>query len=241
MTKLSLSTKTSTNAANQDYEKLMDPAAPVPSAPVHAARLNGLLKTLANAEGAVAESIKARKLLIESLEKLLTTNKAALEAEEAEVAELTRRKEAIDNKKRDVEDSIMRGFTASPVSGTPNQEDSTTPTEPVPEPERPEVEALTPPAFEAFSPHSPSMHEEVPQFTAPQPAAESDLLASLKGPESYSNDTERNISAYGNDREYSNGGGSIKKRKLDGDEFEAMGGDAMDDLDPDVAALLRAD
>ena len=53
ITKLVLSTRTSVNAANQDYDKLTDPAAVTPSAPVHAARLNGLLKTLANAEGAV--------------------------------------------------------------------------------------------------------------------------------------------------------------------------------------------
>lgn len=53
LSKLVLSTRTSINAANQDYDKLTDPNATTPSAPVHAARLNGLLKTLANAEGAV--------------------------------------------------------------------------------------------------------------------------------------------------------------------------------------------
>lgn len=53
LSKLVLSTRTSVNAANQDYDKLTDPNATTPSAPVHAARLNGLLKTLANAEGAV--------------------------------------------------------------------------------------------------------------------------------------------------------------------------------------------
>ena len=53
LSKLILSTKTSVNAANQDYGKLTDPNVVTPSAPVHAARLNGLLKTLANAEGAV--------------------------------------------------------------------------------------------------------------------------------------------------------------------------------------------
>ena len=53
LSKLVLSTRTSVNAANLDYDKLSDPNATIPSAPVHAARLNGLLKTLANAEGAV--------------------------------------------------------------------------------------------------------------------------------------------------------------------------------------------
>jgi regulator of Ty1 transposition protein 103 len=82
ISKYVLSTKTSVNAANQDYDKLTNPIVAPPSAPVHAACLNGLLKTLANAEGAVAESIRARKL-IEGLEKLLSTNRAALTDEEA--------------------------------------------------------------------------------------------------------------------------------------------------------------
>lgn len=233
MTKLALSTKTSTKAASHDFEKLTYPNAAIPSAPVHAARLNGLLKSLANAEGAVAESIKARKVLIEGLERLLATNKIALEAEEHQFAELAERRETIDNKKHEVEDSIMRGFsTTSPAVGTPTNtfDSSTTPTDPVPEPERPDMEALTPPAFEAISPQSPLSYEDRSQVLLPTqvPAAGSDLLASLAG-------------SYGTNRVTSNGSNSAKKRKLDTDEFGDFGGDAMDDLDPDVAAMLRGD
>ncbi len=120
---------------------------------MHAARLNGLLKTLANAEGAVAESIKARKLLIEGLEKILDTNRASLAAEEAQVAELSSRRIEIDNKKRDVEENIMRGFASNSnpgtpvgaVEGSPGAQHS--PVTPAPEPDRPEVEALTPPGY----------------------------------------------------------------------------------------------
>jgi regulator of Ty1 transposition protein 103 len=53
--KLSIPLKATVSAANQEYEKHTDPATAPPSAPVYAARLNGLLKTLANAESAVAE------------------------------------------------------------------------------------------------------------------------------------------------------------------------------------------
>jgi regulator of Ty1 transposition protein 103 len=244
LSKLVLSTKTSLNAASQDYDKLTDPNATIPSAPVHAARLNGLLKTLANAEGAVAESIKARTLLIEGLEKILETNRDALKAEEKQLIELTSRKTEIDNKKKDVEDSIMRGFAsnsspstpAGPADGSPGQQQS--PVTPGAEPDRPEVEALTPPGY----PQPPST-EPVPEFDlspsngnnnrashverAPftrAPSAGSDLLSSL------STSYVRPPSV--------TGAGSAKKRKLN-DEFPDLGGD--DGLDADVAEMLRRD
>ena len=243
LSKLVLSTKTSLNAASQDYDKLTDPNATVPSAPVHAARLNGLLKTLANAEGAVAESIKARSLLIEGLEKILETNRDALKAEEKQLSELTTRKTEIDNKKKDVEDSIMRGFAsnsnpstpAGPVDGSPGQQHS--PVTPGAEPDRPEVEALTPPGYP-----QPPATEPVPEFDlspsngnngashierSPVPRAPSaglDLLSSL------STSYVRPPSA--------TGAGSAKKRKLN-DEFPDLGGD--DGLDADVAEMLRRD
>lgn len=247
------------NAANQDYDKLTDPNIPPPSAPVHAARLNGLLKTLANAEGAVAESIKARKLLIEGLEKILNTNRAALVDEEAKLAEISNRRVAIDAKKRDVEDGIMRGFAPASDPHTPDGDPpaSGSPSMPAPEPDRPEVEALTPPAqdsressFEpSFEPENAIPVEEnstitpVPGVDAildqlrstdgaysptPPAAAGSDLMASLSGPYSSTNGSST---------------GSLKKRKLNDavDDFPDLGGDAMDGIDDDVAAMLRAD
>ncbi|KAE9368073.1 DUF618-domain-containing protein [Stipitochalara longipes BDJ] len=244
LSKLVLSTKTSLNAANQDYDKLTDPNATIPSAPVHAARLNGLLKTLANAEGAVAESIKARGLLIEGLVKILETNRDALKAEEKQLSDLTSRKTEIDNKKKEVEDSIMRGFAsnsnpstpAGPADGSPGQHHS--PVTPGAEPDRPEVEALTPPGY----PQAP-VTEPVPEFDLTTangnnnvtshaqpspiprvPSAGSDLLSSL------STSYVRPPSAPG--------AGSAKKRKLN-DEFPDLGGD--DGLDADVAEMLRRD
>lgn len=252
ISKLVLSTRTSINGANQDYDKLTDPLAAAPSPPVHAARLNGLLKTLANAEGAVAESIKARRALIEGLEKILSANRTALAADESQFAELTRRKEEIDAKKRDVEDSIMRGFSTS-NPGTPAGAGNgspavvQSPTTPAPEPDRPEVEALTPPSFDALSPsgspRDPSMAnaEAVVQQddsfyndTQPAPALPpaptpvipgADLLSSLSA-------------AYA--RPLPSNGDSVKKRKLNhGDDFPDLGGDAMDGLDDEVAEMLR--
>jgi regulator of Ty1 transposition protein 103 len=243
LSKLVLSTKTSLNAASQDYDKLTDPNTTVPSAPVHAARLNGLLKTLANAEGAVAESIKARSLLIEGLEKILETNRDGLKAEEKQLRDLTNRKTEIDNKKKDVEDSIMRGFAsnsnpstpAGPAESSPGQQHS--PVTPGAEPDRPEVEALTPPGypqppatgpvpeFDLSSSNGNNGASHIEQSPIPRaPSAGSDLLSSL------STSYVRPPSA--------TGAGSAKKRKLN-DDFPDLGGD--DGLDADVAEMLRRD
>lgn len=134
----------------------------------------------------------------------------------------------IDNKKRDVEESIMRGFATNSnpstpvVDGSPGQQNSPLTPGAAPELDRPEVEALTPPGY----PQPPAV-EPVPEFdlsastTVVQPAG-SDLLSSLSHPY--------------------HGGGSAKKRKLStGNEFPDLGGDAMDGLDEDVAEMLRRD
>jgi regulator of Ty1 transposition protein 103 len=246
---LGLSTRTSTNAADQDYDKITDPKAVTPSAPVHAARLNGLLKTLANAEGAVKESMKTRHELIQGLEQLLKSQMDRLTAEENELARMSSRRTEIDAKKKEVEDTIMRGFASNSnpstpaADGTPAQSHS--PTTPGQEPDRPEIEALTPPTQSPITPNrdpepQPSfasggiaVHTTQspvqPQSISPPPAAAagSDLLASLSS---------------GSYNQASNGNGnSAKKRKLNNavDDFPDLGGDAMDDIDDDVAAMLR--
>lgn len=243
ITKLVLSTKTSLNAANLDYDKLTDPSVKAPTPPVHAARLNGLLNKLANAEGAVAEVIKARKVLIESLEKILSANQTALAADEVQLAKLSSRRTEIDNKKKDVEDSIMRGFASNSNPSTPagpigspgvNQ----TPVPDTLEVSRPEVEALTPPVRAQPTPHNaaPELDLDAPNGNGtshPQPPpAGSDLLSSLSS----------NSYSYGRPASAASGS-SAKRRKLNsGDDFPDLGGeDAMEDLDPDVAAMLRQD
>jgi regulator of Ty1 transposition protein 103 len=253
ITKLVLSTKTSVNAANQDYEKLTDVSAVTPSPPVHAARLNGLLKTLANAEGAVAESIKARKILISALEKILDSNRTSLSGEEHLLSQLSTRRVEIDSKKREVEESIMRGFASSgSPSGSITASDGSpaagqTPGTPPSELDRPEVEALTPPGYTQPPAAEPvpgldigtsngGSKDSVPAQTPSQspPAAGSDLLSSLATSSTYGAYARPASSASGN---------SAKKRKLNnGDEFPDFGGeDAMDGLDADVAEMLRQD
>ncbi|KAL6716824.1 hypothetical protein ACLMJK_004736 [Lecanora helva] len=160
VTKAAASTTSAVPTAESEYEKLTDPSKPTPTPPVHAARLSALVKNLANAEGAVAESIKARRNLIEGLEKLMKNNTTALAAEEAQKESLTSRKNAMETKKREVEDGIMRGLSAdstpaaqgSPLAGSktaasPSENSAAL------EPERPHVEELTPPPPEPLTPN----------------------------------------------------------------------------------------
>lgn len=230
LSKNATSTKTSITTANQDYEKNMDPSAPVPSAPVHAARLNGLLKTLAIAEGAVAESIKARKLLIEGLEKLLDTNRAALLEEESQNAIITERRTEIDNKKKEVEDSIMRGFSnpTTPIAeASPgNVGAQQSPTTPGHEPDRPKVEAITPPPGDPDSAPlgygiNSSVYNNGVIPTATTFPPDLSFLQNL-------------TAGYGNGDTTARPG-SAKKRKLEND-FPDLGGD---DLDADVTEMLK--
>ena len=258
VSKAAVSVSSGVPTANIEYEKLMDPNATTPTPPVHAARLSSLLKSLASAEGAVSESIKARHSLIGGLEKLLEVNRAALASEESQLYELTSRKTTVEAKKRDVEDSIMRGLSAenSPaLHGNSDFEpqlngkhDSASA-----EPERPYVEELTPPPVESLTPvGSPRLaeeaaiatttgadvvHERHPDHTEPAPAIQPplypaaglDLLSSLSMPA---------VRPYAGSQI---NGGTLKKRKIEPDFVEFAGGDAMEDLDEDVAELLRAE
>lgn len=240
VSKLNLPTKTAISTANQDFEKLTDPTTPVPSAPVYAARLNGLLKSLASAEGAVAECVKARKDLIGELEKLLSTNQEALASDEKQYIELTTRKAETEGKRREVELAIMRGLPTHEALQSPGNGASASP-----EPERPEVEALTPPPVEAFTPPAmealtpPPAEDEPPspqhaeadgagsassQSFQPPPASGIEMLSALA-----SQYQSMPVSA----------NGSNKRRRLDGDDFPDLGGD--DGIDAEVAEMLRKD
>ncbi|KAF1816379.1 DUF618-domain-containing protein, partial [Eremomyces bilateralis CBS 781.70] len=146
LTKADSSAKPALTNSEAEFEKLTDPSALVPTPPVHAARLSSLLKTLATAEGAVSASIKARKALVEGLEKIVEANNAALASEEVRKFELQGRKEQIEAKKREVEDSIMRGLNAE----NPTDLDALAPG--VDEPRRPKYESITPPPVESLTP-----------------------------------------------------------------------------------------
>jgi regulator of Ty1 transposition protein 103 len=156
-------TKTETSArgvvatANTEHAKLTDPNTPLPSPPVHAAKLASLMKTLASAHSAVESSIKARTELIAGLEQLLEKNRTSLATDQATATELSSRLTTTENRKREVEDGIMRGLSnpttpsnqppgvgSGPSSNGANDNELTAPdyeefTPP------PEIESFTPP------------------------------------------------------------------------------------------------
>ena len=250
LSKASAVTASAVSTANTEYDKLTDPSKSVPTPPVYAARLSALLKNLSSAESAVSDTLKARRALIDGLEKIIETNKASIASEESQHATFLTRKDIIEAKKREVEDGIMRGLSAessltnpqgSPASDPKvNGRSNAAPGTPT-DPDRPDVEELTPPPDARTPTRSPvppnredyqlsdsqSSMTPVPQSNALPPQAGADLLSSLNIPPI---------------RQYSGspGGGLPKRRRLD-DEAAVFGsgGDAMADLDDDVAELLR--
>jgi regulator of Ty1 transposition protein 103 len=227
--KLILPTKTAVSSANQDYDKLTDSSVPVPSAPVYAARLNGLLKTLATAEGAVAQSVKARKELITELEKLLHTHREALSSEESQLTQLSIRKTETDDKKREVEHAIMRGLGPSETSGSPIEGASRSPP---PEPARPEVEALTPPPMVDEPSISPISN---PTIDSPRDNPD----ASFEPPAASGIEMLSSLASQYQSLPIGTNGSNKRRRVDDRDDFPDMGGD--DGIDADVAEMLRKD
>lgn len=225
-----------------------------------------MVKKLAVAEGAVAESIKARQALVAGLEKLLETNKTKLAQEEIQVATLNSRKNAVETRKREIEDGILRGSTpeemyrtsAAPLPGlTPDPASSTT---------RPNVEELTPPPMESFTPVGSPQHVPDDVFPAPvanpvEPVAAApatpthptavgptattigplnplgaDLLQALTTPHPRSDSVELNGGL-------TTGGASNKKRKMSRstaeDEYAAFAGDGdMAGIDDKIGDLI---
>ncbi|KAF2104589.1 DUF618-domain-containing protein [Rhizodiscina lignyota] len=265
LTKAEITQTPAITNANSEYEKLINSTNPVPTPPVHAARLSGLLKSLSNAEGAVAESIKTRQALIEGLEGLIKTNQEALAKDEAQKAELTKRKIQIETKKREVEDAIMRGLSSEP------QQDL------APEPPRPEVEGLTPPPVESLTPtgtpppmpayvsttgadvieEQPPTHEETfPPTDAPLPqdprlfarSASSGAVAAAEAANaavpvlSYTRSAEA-MNGNGNGVHVEDPRRAVKRRKTSGteeDDFARfLGEEGTDGIDEDVAEMLK--
>lgn len=229
MAKLGVSLKTAVSSANQEYEKQTDAAMEVPSAPVYAARLNGLLKTLASAENAVAERVKARATLVTGLEKLLEANRKELEKDQASRSELAGRKGEIEEKKQQVELAIMRALGPAEGNGSSGEAGSGSPGQ---EPDRPAMEALTPPAMEALTPPAMEAFTPPPAFEdhtvpAEDPPTSNTLNSGADAQTSASTQQSVPISA----------NGSNKRRRVDDGDFPDLGGD--DGIDEDVAAMLK--
>lgn len=232
--------KSAVLAANSDYEKLTDPATLPPAPAVYAARLNGLLKNLATAEGVVTEIIKHRRELIGALEKILATNREELVQEERELASLTSRTTSIERKKQEVEVAIIGGLPSNNNERSHGDRPSGSPG---PEPDRPQVEALTPPHVQDHDdfydnspvPHNDQVHATVGVPSSPL-AVPPATFPSAPGIEMLSNLASQYQAVPVN--------GTFKKRKLEAvvsasDDFPDLGKD--DGIDADVAEMLRKD
>ena len=259
VSKLALSVSSTMTTANVEYDKLMNPNLAIPNPPVHAARLTTLLKSLANAEGAVSESIKAREALVAGLEQLLATNRATLDNEKGQHFELQSRKTSSELKKREIEDSIMRGSSA-PKGEASHSNGGHQELELDDDVERPQIEELTPPPQESLTPiGSPLGPEDAfattttgadriqefsPNHDEPPPAAQFQPTNSAAQPNAPPSFAMPGLRKPSHGSSYAmNGGGysSAKKRKLEGDFEGFAGGDVLEDLDADVAELLRAE
>ncbi|KIW04554.1 hypothetical protein, variant [Verruconis gallopava] len=145
LTKAEALSRPASEGAQAEWEKFnADSSYATATLPGKAGKLGGLLKILANAEGAVAETLKARKSLVEGLEKLLAKNKADLALEEQQLRDINSRKVDAESKKQEVEASILQGLvplTNNGTSGSPDQD-----------PPRPDAEPLTPPPVESITP-----------------------------------------------------------------------------------------
>lgn len=228
--KLSIPLKTTISSANQEYEKQVDPTIPVPSAPVYAARLNGLLKTLASAESAVAECVKARETLISGLEKMLDSHRAALESEKNTADELANRKREIEEKKQQVEVAIMRALGPAEGNGSHVEGESGSPPT---ELDRPEIEALTPPAMDDDFEDTVPQHAEESTDVKPSedvPAAEPSPTAVTATASS---------SGFTHALPISTNGSNKRRRVDDGGDFPDLGND--DGIDAEVAEMLKED
>ncbi|GLA57171.1 regulation of nuclear pre-mRNA domain containing protein 1B [Aspergillus tubingensis] len=239
VSKATVASTASATAANAEYDKMHDPNTPLPTPPVHAARLSQLLKALANAESSVSEVIKSRTALIEGLEKLLATNRSALSKEQSMVAQLTERKSETEATKREVEDGIMRGLSAE-NSPAINHGDAGPEGEPI---SRPEVEALTPPPVEAITPvGSPKQAAQDSDFSAVPPQPQ--ILGGFTLP-GFGSPADSSLSAAGfppaglGEHQTDGSNGLHAKRRKVTHEEEDYAQFAGGDLDADVAELLK--
>lgn len=222
-TKLSSST-IAVGTANTEYQRQFDTDT-LPVAPVYAARLSSLLKTLDNAHIAVKGAIEARETHIRNLEKLLLQSKVALDTDRKTFHDITEKRQKAEATKQEVEMMILRDMEESKngsgdgmdihhgghSSASPNDLKS------------PEIEALTPPHQVIFEPPPPpsasEQHHQHSTALAPPPRPHaffqgaSELLASLSAP--------------------LNGGSLKRDKREDVNMYEG--------LDDDVADMFRND
>ena len=163
VTKLLISTQGSVSKADSDFDKVL--SGEPPAAPVHAARLNGLLRSIADGEDAMAQMIKARSDMKAALDAVQAQYQKLLDADKQRLQQLEQRRLLVDDMKRQVEDKIMRE-----LSGDSNAAGHSSGSATLQEPERPQMEALTPPSNEPDEPVYPGA-DETAQPEAPSNGA----------------------------------------------------------------------
>jgi regulator of Ty1 transposition protein 103 len=257
VSKANLSTTSTVNTGNTEYDKLNDSNIQLPAPPLHAARLSALMKSLAMAESSVAESVKARKALILELENILEINRTSLAKDETTLEVIQTRISATEIKRREVEDSIRRTANAESegmYNNNGERSENFTPTNN--DMNRPEYEALTPPPVEALTPiGSPNPHpldepqpEQPLQSTDPNTDRNPDvhnLLAAMSSAGASIPPRTRPATQHtgmGNMNGFSGvgsgGTGNVSKKRKVGHSAELPPGFGLD-LDEDVAEMIR--
>ncbi|CAK7217947.1 hypothetical protein SBRCBS47491_003338 [Sporothrix bragantina] len=250
VTKLLISTQGAASKADSEFEKIMN--SPPPAAPVFAARLNGLLKTIADGEDAVAQMVRARTELKGALDNLQAQYQKLLEADQQRLAQLAQRRVQVDERKRQVEDKIMRdlaggsggGGIDGDVAGGQSVGGVGGSASPIQEPPRPEVEALTPPSNDPDAmdePVFPGLEPSVSQegdndspaaSTTPAPPQVQVTPASadsVSGIDILSHLASQAVPVHTN--------GANKRRRVESEDVP----DLDDGIDADVAETLRRD
>ena len=139
LSKAALASSDATKTAASEHSTLTAADYTIPTPPVHAARLNQLLKSLATAHSSLSTTLAARDALITGLEKVVNDNRAAREREVLELKDLGEKRPEIEERKMKVEDAIMRGLGAEEAAAATAQINGA---EDIP---RPDFEELTPP------------------------------------------------------------------------------------------------
>jgi regulator of Ty1 transposition protein 103 len=188
LTKAETSARGVVATANTEHSKLNDPNTPLPSPPVHAAKLASLMKTLASAHSAVESSIKARTELIAGLEQLLQKNRSSLATDQSTATDLSDRLTTTESRKREVEDGIMRGLSnpTTPLNQSPSAGagDISSKGTLGNEPTAPDYEEFTPPPeVEAFTPPGDANAHERDSFAVGDNVPAEKLLADPTGAE----------------------------------------------------------
>lgn len=267
LTRSELGIKPSLASSTSEYSQVLEPPADLKvPLPKQAAQLGALQKSLAQASDAVTASLTARKALLAELEALVKSNQDALQAEQEQITELQGKRGVADATRADVEDQIMKGLgeddAAEASAATDGFEGGIEM-----EAERPEMEPLTPPTIESFTPpaetetetgtekglENEQVHTHTPEGDPPSPSLLNPPPAPLaENAPAVSSSLERPISSSGahagaggqkrdmHTQGLTNGNGTAgpaKRRKMSHGD-EVYEGLGEDDIDEDVKGLL---